>query len=155
MDFEERAKNAVGREFVAFVSAGQDYCVDIAVVREIRGWAQPTPMPHSPEYVQGLFNLRGSVIPIVDLAARLGLPPTGSSDRHVVIVVKIRDQLWGIVVDAVSDILSVSDAALQKTPDVGSAKTSAFVSSVISHEDRMLRMIDLEVLLPVTREVAA
>lgn len=155
MDFEERAKNAVGREFVAFISSGQDYCVDITVVREIRGWAQPTPMPHSPDFVQGLFNLRGAVIPIVDLAARLGLLSTGASDRHVVIVVKIRDQLWGIVVDAVSDILSVADAALQKTPDVGSARASAFVSSVISYEGRMLRMIDLEVLLPETREVAA
>ena len=155
MDFEARTKNSNGHEFVAFVSAGPDYCVDIGIVREIRGWAPPTPMPHSPDFVQGLFNLRGAVIPIVDLAARLGLPPTGASDRHVVIVVSIRDQFWGIVVDAVSDILSVPEAALQKTPDVGSPKTNSFVSSGISHEGRMLRMIDLQVLLPVAGEVAA
>lgn len=142
-------------ECVAFVTAGQDYCIDISLVREIRGWAPPTQMPHSPDYVQGLFNLRGSVIPIIDLAKRLGLPSGEMTGRNVVIVVRIQDQFWGIVVDAVSDILTVAHDAMQRTPDVASLDGAMFVSGVIPHDGRMLRALDLSVLLPIQRELAA
>jgi len=152
---EKQANSAGALECVAFVTSGQDYCIDISVVREIRGWAPPTPMPHSPDYVQGLFNLRGSVIPIIDLAKRLGLSTGEVSSRNVVIVVKIQEQLWGIVVDAVSDILTVAENELQRTPDVASIDAASCVSGVIPHEGKMLRALDLDTLLPARREMAA
>ena len=80
-------------------------------VREIRGWTPATALPHAPAYVRGVINLRGSVLPIVDLAERLGFPQTEATQRHVIIVVQVDAQIVGLLVDAVSDILSHDDRA--------------------------------------------
>lgn len=138
------------REMVAFRVADQDYCVDIMTVREIRGWTPATILPHAPDYVMGVINLRGSVVPIVNLAKRLNLVPQEPSARHVIIIAVIDNQVIGILVDAVSDILGVSQSAIQPTPNITSDTTRAFVEGVIAAENRMLRLIDLESVLPPT-----
>jgi purine-binding chemotaxis protein CheW len=155
MNYEEPGNNAEEREFIAFKLSDQDYCIDISSVREIRGWLKSTPLPHSPDYIKGLINLRGAVIPIIDFAVRLGMPAQEPTPRHVVIIVMLRDQLCGILVDAVSDILTVSQDSLQPTPDVGSSTARGMVTSVISMEDRMFRVIDLESVTPAVKEIAA
>ena len=86
----------------------QEFCIDIMSVREIRGWTPATALPHAPAYVRGVINLRGSVLPIVDLAERLGFPPTDASARQVIIVVQVGAQIVGLLVDAVSDILTLT-----------------------------------------------
>ena len=98
-----------GRELISFRIGDQEFCVDIMAVREIRGWTPATALPHSPAYVQGVINLRGAVLPIVDLAARLGLKPAEPTVRHVIIVAQVGEQVVGLLVDAVSDILTVTD----------------------------------------------
>ena len=146
---------AIERELVAFRVAGQDYCVDIMAVREIRGWTQTTTLPHAPEYVRGVINLRGSVVPIVDLAARLGLDPISASDRNVIIITVINEQVVGLLVEAVFDILSIPASAVQETPDVASEAVKAFINGVITVEEKMIRLIDLVHILPTRNQEVA
>ena len=101
-------------ELVVFRTADQDFCVDILSVREIRGWTRPASLPHAPSYVQGVINLRGSVLPIIDLAARLGLPSIAANDRNVIIVTTIGTQVAGLLIEAVTEILSIPASAIQK-----------------------------------------
>lgn len=142
-------------KFISFTISGQTFCVDIMAVREIRGWAKPTPIPHSPSYVCGVINLRGTVLPIVDLGARLGMPSTEPSPSNVTIVVQIGEQLIGLVVEAVSDILSLKDSILQPTPEIASETSKAFFKSLVALEGNMIRVIDLTTLAPVAQTSAA
>jgi purine-binding chemotaxis protein CheW len=136
------------RELVAFSVGGQEFCIDVMSVREIRGWAPVTPLPHAPAYVRGLMNLRGTVLPIVDVGARLGLAQTETPLRRVIVVVWIDAQLVGLLVDAVLDILTVSPDALQPTPDVGCETIEPFVTAVLTVEERMVCLLALKNLLP-------
>ncbi|MFZ3580537.1 chemotaxis protein CheW [Loktanella sp. DJP18] len=136
------------RELVTFRVGDQDFCIDIVYVREIRGWTPATVLPHAPEYVLGVINLRGAIVPIVDLARRLGLPKTELGDRHVIVIAVVADQTVGFLVDAVSDIIGVPPSAIQPTPDVTAQTTRMFIQGVIALEDRMLRLIDISSVLP-------
>lgn len=136
-------------DVVAFRIGDQDYCIDIDVVREIRGWSPTTVLPHAPAYVTGVINLRGNVVAVIDLAARLGLRHTEPSPRHVVVIVTFGNQTVGLLADVVSDILGVGDAELKPVPDVGCDTTRAFITNLITLEDgRMLRKLELSEVLP-------
>ena len=136
------------RELIAFRIGQQEFCVDIMAVREIRGWAPVTPLPHSPGFLRGVLNLRGAVLPIVDLAARLGLPAAEPSARHVIIVAQVEGQVIGLLVEAVSDILTVGDAAIQPPPEVVSGRVRNFVQGLLAIEGRMVSFISLDRVLP-------
>lgn len=143
------------QELVAFRIGDQEFCVDIMSVREIRGWAPATPIPHAPRFVSGVINLRGAVLPIVDLAARFGLPSVEPTARHVIIVSQVGDRIAGLLVDAVSDILSMDAALIQPTPDVASEVARSFVRGVVAMEGRMISIITLDSVLPeMDREAA-
>lgn len=142
-------------ELVAFRIGDQEYCMDIMSVREIRGWTPATALPHAPHFVRGVINLRGAVLPIVDLRACFGYGSTETSSRHVIIVIQTEDQLVGLLVDAVLDILAVSEDAMQPTPDIASDTAQQFVKSVIAIDDRMLRYVEIKNILPSQVEVAA
>lgn len=144
-----------GGEFVAFRIGDQEFCVDIMSVREIRGWTSSTPLPHAPSYVRGLINLRGTVLPVIDLARRFGLEAREPSERSVIIVTEVNAQLVGLVVDAVSDILPASAVNVQPTPNVSSELATKFVRGVISIESRMISLVQLDEVLPVDKGVAA
>ncbi len=144
-----------GRELIAFRIGVQEFCVDIMSVREIRGWTPATALPQSPGFVRGVINLRGAVLPIVDLAARLGFPPAEPTARHVIIVAQIGSQVVGLLVDAVSDILTVTDDVVQPTPDVASEMAKTFVRGVLAVEGRMISLIALDNLLPAQEREAA
>lgn len=136
------------REIVSFRLSEQDFCIDIMNIREIRGWTPPTPLPHSPDYVRGLINLRGSVLPIVDLSRRLGLATREATSRDVIIVVMADDQLIGLVVDGVSDILTVKQEEFQPTPSVGTDNAQGYVQGIMAVEGRMIRLLDLKRVFP-------
>jgi len=144
-----------GRELIAFRIGAQEFCVDIMSVREIRGWTPATALPQSPGFVRGVINLRGAVLPIVDLAARLGFPSAEPTARHVIIVAQIGSQVVGLLVDAVSDILTVMDGSVQPTPDVASEMAKTFVRGVLAVEGRMISLIALDNLLPAQEREAA
>ena len=136
------------RELIAFRLGAQEFCVDIMSVRDLRGWTPATSLPHAPNYVRGVINLRGSVLPIVDLAVRLGFPASEPTARHVIIVAQVGDKVLGLLVDAVSDILTVTDTDIQPTPDVASDLARTFVNGVLAVQGRMLSVIGLENVLP-------
>lgn len=144
----QRKPSAGGAEMVAFRVGPQEFCVDIRAVREIRGWTPATALPHAPHYILGVINLRGTVLPVVNLAARLGLPVSEPTPRHVIVVVAAEDQVFGLLVDAVSDILNVSPDLLQSAPDLAQDSTRAFVSKVVAIENRMIAHIIPERMLP-------
>lgn len=149
------AASAAPIELVAFRIGAQEYCVDIMAVREIRGWTPATTLPHAPDFVQGVINLRGAVLPIVDLSARLGLGAAQPTERHVTIVVQIAEQVVGLLVDAVSDILTVTPEQMRPTPDVASETTRQFVRGVFAMEGRMISLVELDQVLPHDQREAA
>lgn len=148
-------KHSDARELISFRVAGQDYCVDIMAVREIRGWSPATPLPQQPAYMRGVINLRGAVLPIMDLAGRLGLPMVEPTVRHVIIVVKAGDRTVGMMVDAVSDILSVTPEMAQETPDLACDDVRTFLDGIITLDGRMISEIALDRLLPTREQIAA
>jgi purine-binding chemotaxis protein CheW len=143
------------RELISFRIGAQEFCVDIMAVREIRGWTPATPLPHAPAYVRGVINLRGTVLPIVDLAERLGLPPSEPTQRHVIIVAQVAKQVVGLLVDAVSDILTVGEDLVQPPPDVASERVRLFVRGLLAIEKRMVSLISLDRVLPAPELEAA
>jgi purine-binding chemotaxis protein CheW len=143
------------REVIVFRIDAQEFCVDIMSVREIRGWTPATVLPRSPSYVRGVINLRGAVLPIIDLAARLDFQAADATTRHVIVVVQIADQVVGLLVDAVSDILTLNESQIQPTPAVASESARAFVCGLIALEGRMINLLRLDNVLADVRVEAA
>ena len=143
------------RELIAFRIGDQEFCVNIMIVREIRGWTRATPMPHSPSYVMGVINLRGVVLPIIDLARRLGMKPAEPTARHVIIVVQVKDKVVGLLVDAVSDILTVTSENIQPTPEVSSEMARMFARGILAIDRRMICLLELDALFQGTESDAA
>lgn len=131
-------------EYLSFRVVGHSFCVDIMSVREIRSWTKATPLPHAPEYLRGVINLRGTVLPVIDLAMRLGMETTEDSPRRVVVIVQTTHSQYGLLVDAVSDILELSEDQFQASPDVNANGTGNYLKSLAVVEDQMIRMLDLE-----------
>lgn len=136
------------RELITFAIGKQDFCIDVMSVREIRGWTPTTMLPHSQPFVRGVINLRGAVLPIVDLAVRLGFPPAETMARHVIIVVQVGSQFVGLLVDAVSDIIATSEDEILPPPDVASDMAKRFVCGLIAREGRMVSILSLENVMP-------
>lgn len=132
------------RELLTFRLGTQEYALDIMSVREIRGWTKTTPMPHAPSFMRGVINLRGTVLPVMDLAARLELPKTDVTDRNVIIVVKREDGMTGLLVDAVSDIITLSDEDLQPPPDLNLDSATITIDALSIIDDRMIRVLNLK-----------
>ncbi|MEO1000574.1 MAG: chemotaxis protein CheW, partial [Pseudomonadota bacterium] len=107
------------------------------------------------DFMRGVINLRGSVLPIVDLATRMGLRPPDPTERHVIIVSQVGSRVIGLLVDAVSDILTVLNEQMQPTPEMAQGTTRGFVEKVVAIDGRMIRLVDLERVLPPDEEVAA
>jgi len=138
----------IRRELIAFRIGEQRFGVDIRTVREIRGWSPATPLPQAPAYVKGVINLRGTVLPIVDLGSLLGLGSTVPTARHVLIVARVGMKTVGLMVEAVSDILTVAESDIQPTPDVSCDTVRMFVRGLIAMEGEMISMLALDSLLP-------
>jgi purine-binding chemotaxis protein CheW len=143
----EKPSEAI-REFVAFRCGGQEFCLDIMAVREIRSAAPATPLPHVPAYLRGLINLRGTVLPVIDFATRLGIASNAFSTQSVIIVAWIGSRLVGLEVDSVSDIITINASALQPAPVFVECSLQSFVRVVATVDNRMICVIALETLLP-------
>jgi len=146
------------RQLITFELGAQSLGVDIMAIREIRAWSPATPLPNVPDYVRGVVNLRGVVLPVLDLRMRLGWGLTEPTARHVIIVVRIGEQLQGVIVDAVNDIVTIQEADMQPLPDVGSTEAANFLDGLATVEDRMILVLDLDKLagtgLPILAEAA-
>lgn len=142
-------------ELIAFEIGGQEFCIDIAAVREIRGWTPASPIPHAPDYVLGVINLRGSVMPVLDVRARLGLGRTEVSSRHVIIVVNDGERLAGLLVDGVQETFVVEASAFQAPPDLEVDAAHDFVEAILPLEKRLLSRLVVAALMPVADARAA
>ena len=132
------------RELITFEVEGQLFGIDIMSIREIRAWTPVTRLPGVPHFVAGVVNLRGTVLPVVDLAARLGWKPTEPTPRHAIIVIQLDGQARGLIVDAVSDIVTVASDALQPPPSSGGDAIVPFLEGLVAIEDRMVMVLDLK-----------
>jgi len=135
------------KQYVSFAAGTEQYAVDIMSVREIKGWTEVTGLPNQPEHVRGVLNLRGAVLPIIDLQCRLGGGLTETTPRHVIVIVTLAQRQVGLLVEAVSDILSVSDTKIQPVPETNSRDDTRVFSGFLTDEDQMVAMLDLHRLL--------
>jgi purine-binding chemotaxis protein CheW len=139
---------SAGCELIVVEIAGQQFAIDIMSVREIRGWSASTRLPHAPAHVLGMVNLRGSVLPVIDFAARLGLGESEPNAASVVIVAEIGERLVGLMVDAVCDILTLGNGMLQGAPEVGDPGVREFVRGVITTDEGIVTFLSLDAVIP-------
>jgi len=138
-------------EWLSFRLAGLDYAVDILRVQEIRVWQASTRIPYSPNYVNGLINLRGAIVPIVDLRLRLGLEQKAYDSETVVLIMDVEadegHKTIGIIVDAISEVIQTDAHNSQLSPDFDLAIDQAFVSGIADDGDRMIILLKVDTLL--------
>lgn len=138
-------------QYLTFMLAGEEYGVAILQVQEIKGWDKVTRIPHTPDYVLGVINLRGAVVPILDLRRRLGLGSVEFGPTTVVIVVRANkgdsERTVGVVVDAVSEVYNIAGAETKPPPDVCGNINTVFVKALATVNDRMLILLDMERLI--------
>ncbi len=134
-------------QFISFAIGNDQYGVDIMAVREIKGWSEITHLPKQPDYVRGVLNLRGAIVPIVDLRCRFGEGLTETTPLHIVIIVQIDGRQVGLIGDRVLDIVSVDAAQIQPVPRTAQGASTDFLSGLLTHDDTMIALIDLPNLL--------
>ena len=157
MDFGQALENdytAVGTgtdQFLTFILANEEYGVDILRVQEIKGWSRPTPIPNTPGYLKGVINLRGTIVPIIDLRERFGLERLEYGPTTVVIVLRIlgyeRERIMGIVVDAVSEVYNIGADEMQDAPEIGAALDIEFIRGLATKDEKMIILLDIDRLL--------
>lgn len=138
-------------QYLTFILASEEYGVDILRVQEIKGWDSVTPIPNTPEYIKGVINLRGTIVPIIDLRQRFKMESVEYGPMTVVIVLKIkcqdRDRIMGIVVDAVSDVYDVPADEMKPAPDFGEIVDIEFINGLATVDEKMLIILDIDHLL--------
>ena len=144
------------RQFLTFIMDEEEYGVDILTVQEIRGWEEITTIPNSPRYVKGAINLRGTIVPIIDLRLRFGLKVADYGPLTVVIVVKVElaqgSKIMGLVVDAVSDVYSIAEEQATDVPDINRSDNAEFVHGLVNVGEKMVVLLKLERVLNLTHE---
>lgn len=131
-------------QLVSFTVGNEEYGVDIMAVREIRAWSETTPLPNTPQVVRGVINMRGAIVPIFDLRARFGMPRTEPTKYNVVIIVSVSARIVGILVDAVSDIITINEDEIRPMPDMEQVSGLGFMEGLITVGERMVGLIGLE-----------
>lgn len=131
-------------EIIAFRLGAQNFCIRTTGVREIRGWGPSMPIPNAPDFVLGVINLRGNVIPTIDLARRLGMTPAERTERSAIVVAEAGPTIVGLVVDHVTDMLTVSGDQLQPVPSVLTSFDSRYCDGIITHDTGMICYLNIE-----------
>jgi purine-binding chemotaxis protein CheW len=126
----------------------QEFALKIQAIREIRGWISSTPLPHAPPYIKGMINLRGSVLAILDLAERLGLPSVPPHATSVVVVIEEGERVIGLLVDAVSDIITETEEMRQVPPETGSAASRDYVEGLLMRDKQIISVLSIQAVMP-------
>jgi purine-binding chemotaxis protein CheW len=135
------------REILVFVLGTEEYGVDILKVQEIRGYDKVTPIPSAPDYLKGVVNLRGVIVPIVDMRVKFRLPEVRYDEFTVVVILRFASRVIGLVVDGVSDVIALTASEVKEAPQLGSVVDSSFIAGVATQDDRMVLLLDIEKLL--------
>lgn len=141
------APDAIAQEYLVFRLGDEEYGIDILKVQEIRGCDRLTRIPNAPHFITGVTNLRGVIVPIVDLRVRFELPDPTQDDSTVVIVLNLNDRVVGIVVDGVVDVLSMDVDKIKPTPDVASVLSGRYLLGLGVLDSRMIILVNIEMLL--------
>lgn len=144
---ESAAAEAGSREFLVFSLGAEEYAIDILKVQEIRGYDNVTRIANAPDFIKGVSNLRGVIVPIVDLRIKFRLDGVGYDEQTVVIVVNIAARIVGIVVDRVSDVITLAGEQVKPAPEFGVGLPLDYIDGLGNLEDRMLVLVDIEKLL--------
>lgn len=138
-------------QYLTFALGGEEYGVNILRVQGIQGWNRCTSIPNSPEFILGVINLRGAIVPIVDLRRRFGMPAAQFGPTTVVVVVKVarqrQERTLGLVVDAVSEVCHVRPEDCKPPPDFGSGVETSFVQGLVTVDERMVILLDIDKLV--------
>lgn len=134
------------QQYVTFLVGDRIYGVDIVQVREIKQWSPTTALPNQPHFTRGVLNLRGTIVPVHDLRARFGGPVTEASETHVVVIVSIGDQTVGVLVDAVSDIVTVATEDVRPVPATAAESDLSAIPGLVNTENGMVALLDLAAL---------
>jgi len=138
------AAAASSAQYLSFSLGDEEYAVEILRVQEIRGICPVTALPHAPARVRGVMNLRGAVVPVIDMRAALGLPSTEYGKFTVIIVLAVRGRTIGFVVDSVSDVLALESTEIEKAPDLGGCVDGAMISGIARSQDRFVVLLDVD-----------
>ena len=142
-----RAAAAAGGEFLTFRLGAEEYGIDILKVQEIRSYEQPTRIANAPSFIKGVVNLRGVIVPIVDLRVKLACETVEYNSFTVVIVLNVKGRVVGAVVDSVSDVLELGAGTIKPAPEMHTAVDTSFITGIGSVADRMLILMDIEGLM--------
>jgi purine-binding chemotaxis protein CheW len=132
------------RQFVSFVVGDQHYCIDIMAVREIKAWTGTTALPNSPAHIRGVINLRGVIVPVIDLRKRFGQDFTEPTPAHVIVIVAIGDTQSGLLVDGVSDIVTVHRKDIAPIPNMEGEDQNPFFQGLITGQEKLMAVIALD-----------
>jgi len=152
-NIHDMVTDAGENQFLTFVLEQEEYAVDILRVQEIRGWESVTRIPNTPEYIRGVLNLRGSIVPIVDLRMRFNMKSVEYGVTTVIVVLKVikedgsGSRTMGIVVDGVSEVYSVPESDIRDAPDFGTKVRTEFIKGLATIDDKMVIIIDIDKML--------
>ncbi len=140
--------NDAGGQYLTFVLDGEEYGIEILRVQEIKGWESTTPIPNTPDYVLGILNLRGAIVPVIDLRKRFKLEEIPYGPTTVVIVVKMQhvdqERIMGLVVDGVSDVYRLENDEIQESPELGNSVDTEFVRGLASVDKKMVILLEID-----------
>ena len=146
-DKRGKQDNGARREYLTFTLGAENYGVDILKVQEIRGYDNVTHIPHAPAFIKGVINLRGAIVPVVDLRIKFGLGRVEYDAMTVMMILNIAGRVVGAVVDGVSDVIALDDSDLRLPPDFGASVDTRYLEGLATVEDRMLIIVNIERLL--------
>jgi len=136
-----------GGQFLTFKLQNEEFGIEILKVQEIKGFTQVTPVPNTPPHINGVMNLRGTVVPVMDLRARFNIPRADYDQFTVIIVADVLGKVVGLVVDAVSDVLNFQGAQIESSPDFGTAVDTSYLTGLAKVEERLVMLLNLESLI--------
>jgi purine-binding chemotaxis protein CheW len=141
------SKAQESQQYLTFLLEDQEYGLEIFKIREIRGYSPITPIPNVPPHVRGVMNLRGTVLPVIDLRMKFHLPSVEYNKFTVIVIATVADKTVGLLVDAVSDVLTVEQDAMREAPDFGASVDTRFINGVFQSKERLTVALNLEKLL--------
>ena len=144
---EPAGSSAATNQYLTFLLGSEQYGVEILKVQEIKGYSAVTPIPNAPMHIKGVMNLRGTVVPVVDLRTRFGMESIEYTKFTVIILLSVGRKVIGLVVDAVSDVLDIAPADMRPAPDLGSRSDTRFISGMATVGERMTVLLDMDRLL--------
>ena len=141
------AAEAEGREYLTFRLGAEEYAIEILKVQEIRGWETPTAIANTPEFIKGVINLRGTIVPVIDMRVKLRLERADYTAMTVMIVLSVADRVVGMVVDAVSDVVRLTGEQIRAVPEIAATIDRQFLTGIGTMDERMLILLDIERLM--------